>query len=99
MAAYAQNANGLVMPSVDPAADSLAIARIRARMDSIRQHRPTVAVILNDVTSFRKMLRDVNDYAFGLEYGLKTVAGPLRLGLTWSKRSHFGGYFSFGYDF
>ena len=57
------------------------------------------AVILNDVTSFRKMLRDVNDYAFGLEYGLKTVAGPLRLGLTWSKRSHFGGYFSFGYDF
>ena len=42
----AQNANGLVMPSVDPEADSLAIARVRARMDSIRQHRPTVAVVL-----------------------------------------------------
>ena len=44
--ANAQNANGLVMPSVDPVGDSIAIARVRARMDSIRQHRPTVAVIL-----------------------------------------------------
>ena len=42
----AQNRNGLVMPSVDPKADSAAIAHVRARMDSIRQHRPTVAVIL-----------------------------------------------------
>ena len=40
--------NGLVMPSVDPVADSLAITKMRARMDSIRrtEHRPTVAVIL-----------------------------------------------------
>ena len=43
---FAQNRNGLVMPSVDPKADSAAFARVRARMDSIRQHRPTVAVIL-----------------------------------------------------
>lgn len=44
---YAQD-NGLVMPSVDPKADSIAIAAMRARMDSIRQneHRPTVAVVL-----------------------------------------------------
>ena len=35
-----------LMPSVDPVADSLAIQRVRARMDSIRQHRPTVAVVL-----------------------------------------------------
>ncbi len=44
---YAQE-NGLVMPSVDPEADSVAIACMRARMDSIRQneHRPTVAVVL-----------------------------------------------------
>ncbi len=42
----AQNRNGLVMPSVDPEADSLAFARVRARMDSIRQYRPTVAVVL-----------------------------------------------------
>ena len=46
ISAFAQNRNGLVMPSVDPKADSAAIARVRARMDSIRQHRPTVAVIL-----------------------------------------------------
>ena len=46
VSAFAQNANNLVMPSVDPVADSLAIARVRARMDSIRQHRPTVAVVL-----------------------------------------------------
>ena len=30
--------NGLVAPSVDPEGDSLAIARVRARMDSIRQY-------------------------------------------------------------
>ena len=38
--------NGLLMPSVDPAADSAAFVRVRARMDSIRQYRPTVAVVL-----------------------------------------------------
>ena len=35
-----------IAPSVDPVGDSLAILRVRARMDSIRQHRPTVAVVL-----------------------------------------------------
>ena len=40
-----------------------------------------------------------NDYAFGLEFDRKTVAGPLRIGFSWSERNHFGGYFSFGYDF
>ena len=34
------------LPSVDPEEDSLAIARVRAKMDSIRQYRPTVAVVL-----------------------------------------------------
>ena len=38
--------NGLLMDSVDPVGDSIAIARVRARMDSIRKHRPTVAVVL-----------------------------------------------------
>ena len=38
--------NGLLVPSVDSEEDSLAIARVRARMDSIRQYRPTVAVVL-----------------------------------------------------
>ena len=44
LTAFAQQ--GLVMPSVDPEGDELAIARMRARMDSIRQYRPTVAVVL-----------------------------------------------------
>ena len=38
--------NGLLAPSVDSVADSLAILRVHARMDSIRRHRPTVAVVL-----------------------------------------------------
>ncbi len=38
--------NGLLMDSFDPAEDSVAIARVRARMDSIRRYRPTVAVVL-----------------------------------------------------
>ena len=33
-------------PSVDPEQDSLAIVRVRAKMDSLRQYRPTVAVVL-----------------------------------------------------
>ena len=41
---YAQDR--FIAPSVDPVGDSLAILRVRARMDSIRQHRPTVAVVL-----------------------------------------------------
>ena len=37
----------LVMPSYDPQGDSIAFAASRARMDSIRRHRPTVAVVLS----------------------------------------------------
>lgn len=35
-----------ILPSSDPAADSIAFARVRARMDSIRQYRPTVGLVL-----------------------------------------------------
>ena len=38
--------NRIIAPSVDPLEDSLAVARVRAKMDSIRQYRPTVAVVL-----------------------------------------------------
>ena len=38
--------NGIIAPSVDPIGDSLAFARVKARLDSIRRHRPTVAVVL-----------------------------------------------------
>ena len=36
----------IIEPSVNPEEDSLAVARVRAKMDSIRQYRPTVAVVL-----------------------------------------------------
>jgi NTE family protein len=35
-----------ILPSAHPAADSLAFAKVRARMDSIRQYRPTVGLVL-----------------------------------------------------
>ena len=38
--------NRIIAPSVNPTEDSLAVARVRAKMDSIRQFRPTVAVVL-----------------------------------------------------
>ena len=38
--------NHFIAPSVDPEEDSLAVSRVRAKMDSIRQYRPTVALVL-----------------------------------------------------
>lgn len=35
-----------ILPGTTPAADSAAFAKVRARMDSIRQYRPTVALVL-----------------------------------------------------
>jgi len=35
-----------ILPSAHPEADSLAFAKVRARMDSIRQYRPTVGLVL-----------------------------------------------------
>ena len=72
---------------------------LQVRLNRKNYLRGRSGVILNNETSFRQMFRDVRDYAFGLEYGMKTAAGPLRVGLCWSERNHFGGYFSFGYDF
>lgn len=38
---------GVQAKSVDPVADSLAVQEMRARMDKIRKHRPTVALVLS----------------------------------------------------
>ena len=57
-------------------------------------------MLLENASSLAKILEyGALDYAFGLEFDRKTVAGPLRVGLSWSKRNHFGVYFAFGYDF
>jgi len=47
IAVRATDNNGLVMESVDPHADSVAIAKMRARMAVIRKKRPTVAVVFS----------------------------------------------------
>ncbi len=83
--------NGLLMDSFDPAEDSVAIARVRARMDSIRRYRPTVAVVLAD--------KDNIDLAVGIQYGRKTVLGPLKVSAHWCNSTGFGMAFSFGLDF
>ncbi len=44
--AMALGAAAQVMPSAQPEVDSVAFAKVRARMDSIRQYRPTVALVL-----------------------------------------------------
>ena len=43
----AVSASGMTARGIDPKADSLAVARMRARMDGIRQYRPTVALVLS----------------------------------------------------
>jgi len=39
-------AGAQILTSADPVADSIAFAKVRARMDSIRQYRPTVGLVL-----------------------------------------------------
>ena len=38
--------NAQILPSAQSQADSVAFATVRARMDSIRQYRPTVGLVL-----------------------------------------------------
>ena len=40
-------AQAQILPGASPEADSAAFARIRERLDSIRQYRPTVALVLS----------------------------------------------------
>ena len=46
LVACSVGANAQILTSADPAADSAAFAKVRARMDSIRQYRPTVGLVL-----------------------------------------------------
>ena len=43
---FSFNGFSQILPSADPVADSIAFAKVRARMDSIRQYRPTVGLVL-----------------------------------------------------
>ena len=44
--ALSLGAHAQILTSANPEADSVAFARVRARMDSIRQYRPTVGLVL-----------------------------------------------------
>ena len=44
--AFSFGAFAQILPSATPEADSAAFAKVRARMDSIRQYRPTVGLVL-----------------------------------------------------
>lgn len=44
--AFSLGAAAQILPSANPEADSIAFAKVRARMDSIRQYRPTVGLVL-----------------------------------------------------
>ncbi len=86
--AFAQQ--GLVMPSVDPQGDSLAIVRMRARMDSIRQYRPTVAVVLGGGGARGMAHLGVLRYMEELGIPVDLIGGTSMGGLV-------GGLYSFGY--
>ena len=80
-----------IAPSVDPEADSLAIARLRARMDSIRQYRPTVAVVLGGGGARGMAHLGVLRYMEEMGIPVDMIGGTSMGGLV-------AGLYSFGYD-
>lgn len=76
-------------------------ADVRFRLNRKTYLTGRSALLVNS-TQFRKLFdfkHESSDYAFGLEFGRKTALGPVQLGVAWSKRTHFGWYFSLGFDF
>ena len=43
---FLTSATAQIIPGANPEADSIALAQVREKMDSIRRHRPTVALVL-----------------------------------------------------
>ena len=83
--------NRFIAPSVDPEGDSLAIARVRARMDSIRQYRPTVAVVLGGGGARGMAHLGVLRYIEEMGIPVDLIGGTSMGGLV-------AGLYSFGYD-
>lgn len=79
-----------IMASTDPAGDSIAFARMRARMDSIRQHRPTVAVVLGGGGARGMAHLGVLHYMEELGIPVDIIGGTSMGGLI-------AGLYSFGY--
>jgi NTE family protein len=76
--------------SVDPAADSVAVQRMRERMDKIRKHRPTVALVLSGGGAKGIAHIGVIKYVESLGIPVDLVVGTSMGGLI-------GGLYSLGY--
>jgi NTE family protein len=79
-------------------------ADLRFRLNHKTYLTARSALIVNstqfrNLFNFKDPLANTSDYAFGLELGRKTALGPVQTGIAWSKRTHFGWYFSIGFDF
>ena len=72
-------------------ADSVAIAEVKARMDSIRQHRPTVALVLSGGGAKGAAHIGVIKYLESMDIPVDMVLGTSMGGLI-------GGLYSLGYD-
>ena len=77
--------------SVDPKGDSIAIARVRAKMDQIRKHRPTVGLVLSGGGAKGAAHVGVIKYLEELGIPVDMVVGTSMGGLV-------GGLYSLGYD-
>ena len=77
--------------SVDPEADAEAIARMRARMDEIRKHRPTVALVLSGGGAKGAAHVGVIEYIEELGIPVDMVLGTSMGGLI-------GGLYALGYS-
>ena len=75
---------------VDPVADSIAVQRMRERMDQIRQHRPTVALVLSGGGAKGIAHIGVIRYVESLGIPVDLVVGTSMGGLV-------GGLYSLGY--
>ena len=87
-AAYGQHKP--FMASTDPVSDSIAFARVRERMDSIRQYRPTVALVLGGGGARGMAHLGVLRYMEELGIPVDLVGGTSMGGLI-------AGLYSFGY--
>lgn len=81
---------GVQAKSIDPVADSLAVQEMRARMDKIRKHRPTVALVLSGGGAKGIAHIGVIKYIESLGIPVDMVVGTSMGGLI-------GGLYSLGY--
>lgn len=87
----AVSASGRVAGGIDPKADSIAVARMRERMDEIRQYRPTVALVLSGGgakgAAHVGVIRYIEELGIPVDMVLGTSMGGL-----------IGGLYSLGYS-